>query len=206
MPLAEVGKVFQQQVPQVELVYNFASSGSLQRQIEQGAPVDVFISAAPRHMDALAAKGLLLADSRQDLLTNQVVLVTQADGQANGEAIFEFEALTDDRVQTITIGDPDSVPAGQYAKQVLDSLGLYDSLQGANKLVFAKDVRQVLTYVETGNVEAGLVYATDAALSPQVKVVAMAPVGSHQPIVYPVAALHHQFPAGNSSTVYCLFG
>lgn len=178
-----IGEKYTQQTPNVKLVYNFGSSGSLQQQIEQGAPVDIFISASPKQMNALRDKNLLLADTEKPLLKNQVVLITPK--QKTG--ISDFKQLTSDRVGKIAIGDPESVPAGQYAKEVLTTLELYESLK--NKLVFAKNVRQVLTYVETGNVDAGIVYVTDAKLSDKVKVIATASDKTHSPIIYPVTVL-----------------
>ena len=179
--IQEIGKLYNQQKPNVQLIYNFGSSGSLRHQIEQGAPVDVFISAAEQHMDALENKNLLLNNTRQNLLKNEVVLISAQ----NNDKIAGFPQLKSDLVSKIAIGAPDSVPAGKYAKEVLDSLKLYKSLEP--KFVFAKDVRQVLVYVETGNVEAGIVYRTDAQISNQVKVLATAPIDSHSPIIYPVA-------------------
>ncbi|WP_287296129.1 molybdate ABC transporter substrate-binding protein [Moorena sp. SIO2C4] len=192
--------LYTKETPDVTIIYNFASSGSLQQQIEQGAPVDVFISAAPKQMNALESKGLLLErcsavlgetpmsdcikkGTRQSLITNQVVLVTPKD--ENG--ISNFKDLRSDNISKIAMGDPESVPAGQYAKEVLNTLNLFEQLKP--KLVFGKDVRQVLSYVETGNVDAGLVYATDAKLSNQVKIVATAPPESYSRIIYPVAVL-----------------
>ncbi len=179
--LQEIGKLYNQQKPHVQLTYNFGSSGSLQHQIEQGAPVDIFISADEQHVDALENKNLLLNNTRQNLLKNEVVLITAQ----NNNKITGFPQLKNDFVSKIAIGAPDSVPAGKYAKEVLESLKLYKSLE--TKLVFTKDVRQVLAYVETGNVEAGIVYATDAQISKRVKVIATAPTNSHSPIIYPIA-------------------
>jgi molybdate transport system substrate-binding protein len=178
-----IAPLYTQEQANVIITYNFGSSGSLQQQIEQGAPVDVFLSAAPKQMNALQEKDLLLTDTRKDLLKNSIVLVTPKDKSD----ISNFEGLTTDKVSKIAIGDPKSVPAGQYGKEVLTSLNLYKPIQ--SKLVFAKDVRQVLSYVETGNVEAGLVYATDANVSDNIKIVATAPETSHSPIIYPVAVL-----------------
>ena len=179
--LQEIGKLYNQQKPNIQLIYNFGSSGSLRHQIEQGAPVDLFISAAEQHMDALENKNLLLNNTRQNLLKNEVVLITAQDNNK----IDGFSELKSDFVSKIAIGAPDSVPAGKYAKEVLESLKLYKSLE--TKFVFTKDVRQVLAYVETGNVEAGIVYRTDAQISERVKVIATAPIDSHSPIIYPVA-------------------
>ncbi|MEW6492374.1 MAG: molybdate ABC transporter substrate-binding protein [Cyanobacteriota bacterium] len=177
--------LYKEQHANTKITYNFGSSGMLQQQIEQGAPVDVFVSAADKQMNALQEKNLLLEGTRKDLLKNQVVLVTPKNAKAAN--ISDFKELTSSKVNRFSIGDPESVPAGQYSKQVLTSLKLYDQLKA--KTVFAKDVRQVLSYVETGNVDAGIVYATDAKISDQVKIVATAPEDTHKPIIYPVAVL-----------------
>ena len=177
----EIEGLYQQQKPEVDITYNFASSGSLQQQIQQGAPVDVFVSAANKQMDALQAKQLLLEGTRRNLLQNQVVLIVPADNSS----IDDFEDLT--KAKKLSIGEPDIVPAGKYAKETLTSLKLYNKVKP--KTILAKNVRQVLTYVETGNVDAGLVYATDAQQSEKVKVVAIAPEKSHSPVIYPVAVI-----------------
>ncbi|WP_413167082.1 molybdate ABC transporter substrate-binding protein [Capilliphycus salinus ALCB114379] len=175
--------IYEQENPQVKLTYNLASSGSLQQQIEQGAPVDVFISAAPKQMNALEEKQLLLSGTRQDLLKNDMVLIVP-----KGEnTVKTFEDLTTEQVEKIAVGEPESVPAGKYAQEVLTSLNLLETLQP--KEVYAKDVRQVLTYVESGNVDAGIVYSSDAKISDQVEIVATAPAESHSPIIYPVAVI-----------------
>ena len=181
--------LYEQQFPEIHIIYNFGSSGSLQHQIEQGAPVDVFISAAPKQMDALEEKSLLLDKTWKNLLKNQIVLITP---RANNK-VANFQDLTENGVQKIALGHPESVPAGEYAKEVLENLKLYNEL--ISKLVFAKNVRQVLFYVETGNVEGGFVYATDAKISDKVKIVATAPENSHSPIIYPVAVIKSsQYP------------
>ena len=179
--IQEIGKLYNQQQPNIQLIYNFGSSGSLRHQIEQGAPVDIFISADELHMEALENNNLLLDNTRQNLLQNKVVLITHQ----NNNKIDRFGQLKSDFISKIAIGATDSVPAGKYAKEVLESLKLYKPLE--EKFVFAKDVRQVLAYVETGNVEAGIVYATDAQISKRVKVIATASIDSHSPIIYPIA-------------------
>ncbi|MEQ8202117.1 MAG: molybdate ABC transporter substrate-binding protein, partial [Syntrophomonadaceae bacterium] len=168
--------------PNVTITYNLAASGTLQQQIEQGAPADMFISAGKSQMDALEQKGLIVASSRKNVVGNELVLVAGKDSKLSG-----FEGLSDPAVKKIAIGTPESVPAGQYAKDTLTTMGLWDKL--TSKLVQAKDVRAVLNYVETGNVDAGLVYRTDAATSTTVKIVAAAPAGSSKPIVYPMAII-----------------
>lgn len=168
--------------PEVKITYSFASSGTLQKQIEEGAPADLFISAGKSQMDALAEKDLIVAETRRDLLSNDLVLITQEDNTLAG-----FDELTGSGVEQMSIGTPETVPAGKYAKEALENLGLWDKIQ--SKLVPAKDVRQVLTYVETGNVDAGLVYGSDAIMGQGIKVVAVAPADSHAPIVYPMAVI-----------------
>lgn len=164
--------------------YNFGASGALQQQIEQGAPADLFLSAANKQMQALADQGLILAETRRVLLTNQLVLVVPADSTLN---LTGFRELAQNNVQKIAVGEPGSVPAGQYAEQVLRSLEIFDPVKP--KLVYANSVRGVLSAVESGNVDAGIVYATDAKLSAQVRQVAIAAARLHDPILYPVAVL-----------------
>ncbi len=183
VPLQQLAHEYEASHPAVTVSLNFGGSGMLAQQIEQGAPADVFFSAAPQPVDSLAAKGLLLPGTRRDLLRNTIVLVIpESDTSPNS-----FAALAAPTVKLLALGDPATVPAGSYGRATLQSLGLWDSVQ--TKLVLAKDVRQVLTYVETGNADAGIVYATDAAQSGKVKVAAIAPAGSHAPVVYPAAVL-----------------
>ncbi|MDD3269589.1 MAG: molybdate ABC transporter substrate-binding protein [Syntrophomonadaceae bacterium] len=179
--MKEIEKQYESEYPNVQLTLNLASSGSLQQQIEQGAPADVFFSAATKQMKALQDKNLIINDSNKNLLKNGIVLVVpKASDKIKG-----FDDLKNAKV--IAIGEPESVPAGQYAKDVLTSIKMWDSLK--DKMVFAKNVRQVLAYVETGDAEAGVVYATDAKISDKVKVVAVAEEWTHTPVVYPVAVV-----------------
>jgi molybdate transport system substrate-binding protein len=173
---------FEAEHPGVAINYNFGSSGALQQQIEQGAPVDVFISAGVTQMDALESKDLLLADTRIDLLSNRLVLISPRNSTLG---IADFTDLTQATVEQISVGEFRSVPAGQYAEQVLTNLDILAALQP--KLIFANNVRGVLAAVESGNVDAGIVYATDAAISDQVTVVATADEDLHSPILYPLA-------------------
>lgn len=182
--LEDIKPIYEGKKSDTTITLNLGSSGSLRQQIEQGAPVDLFISAATNHMDALQEKGLLLNETRRDLLRNRVVLIVPKNNPAS---VTSFADLTKDTVKKISIGEPESVPAGKYAKEVLTSVGSYEALK--SKIVFAKDVRQVLNYVATGNVDAGIVYTTDAKISDEVKVIATAPETSHSPIVYPIAVI-----------------
>ncbi|ABZ84120.1 molybdate abc transporter, molybdate-binding protein [Heliomicrobium modesticaldum Ice1] len=180
--LMEISDLYAKEKTGVAITYNFGPSGSLQQQIERGAPADIFISAAPTQMDDLQAKNLIDRTTRKNLLKNKVVLVAPKDS-----SITAFSDLAGDKVKKLAIGEPQSMPAGRYAQEVLTTLALADAVK--DKVVFAKDVRQVLTYVETGNTEAGIVYETDAKTSDKVKIVTQAPEGSHSPVLYPGAVL-----------------
>jgi molybdate transport system substrate-binding protein len=180
--LGEIETAYFSGHPKVDFRNNFGSSGTLAREIEQGAPVDVFLSAAAKPMDDLDSKGLIKAGTRQNILHNSLVLIAPLDSKLQGP-----EGLADRSIRMIAVGDPASVPAGQYAQQTLHALHLSDQVKG--KLVLGKDVRQVLTFVETGNADAGFVYATDAKISGRVRVIATVPESAHEPIVYPVAVV-----------------
>ncbi len=180
--MGEVEAEYQHEHGEVVFRNNFGSSGTLAQEIAEGAPVDAFLSAGTRPVDQLDAKGLLQPGSRVNLLRNTLVLIAPRDSDLQG-----FDQLSGNKVRLLALGDPASVPAGQYGKQTLESLHLYDELK--SKFVLGKDVRQVLAYVETGNADAGLVYATDARISNEVRVVAIAPEQSHDPIVYPMTEI-----------------
>jgi molybdate transport system substrate-binding protein len=180
--MAEVEASYKQLHPGVDFRDNFGSSGTQEMQIEQGAPVDVFLSAAAKPMETLESRGLIIAGTRRALLRGSLVLIAPRDSPLTG-----FEGLQDPSIRTIALDDPASVPAGQYGRQTLASLHMLDKLN--TKLVMAKDVRQVLAYVESCNADAGLVYATDALTSSKVRVVATAPESAHDAIVYPVAVV-----------------
>lgn len=181
---AEIIDAYKTIAPNVKLTFTYGASGALQTQIEEGAPVDIFMSAAQKQMDALAEESLLLDESRTNLLENKVVLIVPKDSALG---VTSFEDLAKDDVKTVAIGDPASVPAGQYAEEVLTSLNIRDKV--FDKANLGTDVRQVLTWVENGEVDAGIVYATDAATTENVTVVCEAPADSVKKIVYPVAIL-----------------
>jgi molybdate transport system substrate-binding protein len=181
--LEEIKPLYQQSKPNVNINYNFGSSGALQQQIEQGAPADIFISAAKKQVDALEQKGLLVPGTRNIIAKNRLVLVVPK----NVVGITSFYSLKDAKVKKIAIGEPRSVPAGQYAQQVLEKLKIWSEIK--SKLVFANNVRQVLASVESGNADAGLVYITDAKISDKVKVVVTADEKYHSPIIYPLAVV-----------------
>ncbi len=181
--LHAIKKVYAQKEPNVNILFNLGSSGMLQQQIEEGAPVDLFISAGKSQMDALASKGLIVPESRTDLLGNELVLIVtkEKSGKINGFSDLARNA------GSFTMGRPDTVPAGKYAKEALVNMKLWNILE--KRIVFANNVRQVLTYVDSGNVDAGMVYRTDAPLAKSAVLVASAPRGSYSPVVYPMAAI-----------------
>lgn len=181
--LQEIQLLYPQNKQNINLTYNFGASGALQQQIENGAPADVFISAGKKQIDALQEKGLILPDTRRNLLTNRLVLIVPI----NSLEVSNFRQLTNAKVKRIAVGEPRSVPAGQYAEQVFINLGILQQIKP--KFVLGNNVRQVLAAVESGNVDAGVVYTTDARTSQQVKQVATAAENLHSPIVYPVAVL-----------------
>ena len=178
----EIGANYEKQHPDVKLMYNFGSSGALQSQIEQGAPADVFISAAQKQMNALEEENLIDKATRKDLLENKVVLIVPKNSTL---VLDDFAAAATDKVSKIALGEPKSVPVGQYSEEIFTNLNVWADIKA--KAVYASDVRQVLSWVETDEVDCGVVYATDAAISDKVKVLLEAPAGTHKPVVYPAA-------------------
>jgi len=179
----EIGKIFEEKRPRTKIRLNFGASGGLARQIEGGAPVDVFASAAQKDMDELDQKGLITSGTRINFAGNSMVLVKSGMCRIRVES---FEDLRKAEVKKIVIGNPKSVPAGRYAEEVLKCLDLWEVVK--EKLVFAEHVRQVLDYVARNEVDAAMVYSTDAMIRPkEVRIVMKAPDKSHQPIVYPIA-------------------
>ncbi|MGF9966226.1 molybdate ABC transporter substrate-binding protein [Bacillus rhizoplanae] len=180
--LKDIQTQYEKKEPNVKLSFNFGSSGALQQQIEQGAPADLFFSAAEDKFQTLVSKGIIDQKEGKNLLGNELVLIVPKDSN-----IKDFQALKEDQVTKIALGTPESVPAGKYAKEALTHLNLWNDLQ--NKIVYTKDVRQVLTYVETGSVNAGIVYKTDALISKKVNIANTAPTNSHEPIHYPLGII-----------------
>lgn len=187
----EIGRLYESR-NRIKVRFNFGASGVLQKQIESAAPVDVFASAGARQMDELAARGLIDQASRKDFVRNVLVLVVPADSSAG---INSFSDLSNPQISKIAAGNPKTVPAGQYTEQALTGMNLLPQLQP--KLVLAEDVRQVLDYVVRGEVQAGVVYASDAlSAGDKVKVAARAPEDSHDPIWYPIAVVQESRQRG----------
>ncbi len=180
--LDKIAVLYEKQHPDIDLVFNYGASGTLQKQIEQGAPADLFFSAGDKQMNALVDAGLI-ADHKM-LLKNQLVLVVPSDSKTK---ITTITQLTDKSFKKVAVGQPESVPAGQYAQQSLTTKKVWDTLQ--SKLIFAKDVRAVLSYVETGNADAGFVYKTDALTSKKVKIALTISPYAHKAINYPAGVV-----------------
>jgi molybdate transport system substrate-binding protein len=172
--------MYQEKDKTVRLVFSFASSGTIEQQIRQGAPIDLFISASDLQMQSLAEDKLIIEDSKVDLVRNQVVLITPVDSK------LELSGFKDvPEASAIAIGDPESVPAGKYACEVFEYYNIWNDINAI--VTYAKDVTEVLAWVSSGNVDAGVVYATDAVTSKAVTVAAVAPEESHSKVVYPAA-------------------
>ena len=180
----ELIPMFEEQYPGVTVEGTYDSSGKLQTQIEEGLEADVFMSAATKQMKALDEEGMIASDSIVNLLENKIVLIVPAGSDSK---IDSFEKIGD--AASIALGDPESVPAGQYAKEALTNLNVWDSIQ--DKVSFGTNVTEVLNQVAAASADAGIVYATDAASkADQVTVVAEAPEGSlEKKVIYPVAVV-----------------
>lgn len=178
----ELGRMYEAKTQGVKVRGNFAGSGALLQQIAQGAPADVFVSADQETMDKAQKGGLILSGSRMDFAGNGLVLITPV----NAVQVGGLADLKSSRVQRIGMGNPNSVPAGRYAKAVLEKQRLWETL--APKCVMGISVKQALEYVMRGEVEAGFVFASDAvAAKDRVRVAAEIPTVT--PIVYPVAVV-----------------
>ena len=175
----ELIPMFQEKYPDIKVQATYDSSGKLQTQIEEGAEVDVFMSAAMKQMNALDEKGLIAADSIVKLLENKIVLIVP---EGNDNDISSFEEIL--KADKIAVGDPASVPAGQYAKEAFENLKIWDKV--SEKASLGTKVTEVLSWVAEGSADAGVVYSTDAASNDKVIVVAEAPEGSVSKVIYPV--------------------
>jgi len=175
----ELIPMFETKYPNIKVDATYDSSGKLQTQIEEGADVDVFMSAAMKQMNALDEKELMVTDSIVKLLENKIVLIVPKDSDKN---ITSFEDIL--KADTIAVGDPESVPAGQYAKETFENLKIWDQVTIKSSL--GTNVTEVLNWVAEGSADAGVVYATDAASNENIQVVAEAPEGSVSKVIYPV--------------------
>ena len=198
--LQEIAAAYEKQSGD-KIVFNFAASGTLARQIEEGAPADIFFSADEAKADALEKKGLLVKETRKSLLGNSLVIVTPPDSAA----IQSPADLTNAAVKRVALGDPRIVPAGTYAKAYLEKSGLWAGVEP--KVVPCENVRAVLAAVESGNVDAGVVYKTDAAISKKVKVAFEVPAADGPKISYPAALVANApHPDAAKKFLGCLTG
>ncbi len=181
--MAQIAESYKEVAPDVGITFVFDSSGTLQSQIEAGATADVFVSAAQRQMDALEAGSLIKRESRMDLLKNRIALIVPA---ASELTLTSFEDVAGDQVRMVAIGD-ESTPFGQYTREIYEQLGIWDAIMAKANL--GVTVRAVLSWVESGDVDCGIVYATDATTTDGVRVIAQAPEGSHTPVIYPAAVV-----------------
>lgn len=180
----ELIPIFQEENPEILVEGTYDSSGKLQTQIEEGLEADVFMSAAAKQMDALEKEGFIASDTVTDLLENKIVLIVPSGNKGC------FQDFTDiERAETIALGDPESVPAGQYAKEALENLGVWEKIQ--DKTSFGTNVTEVLNQVAEASADAGIVYATDGtSMADKVEIVAEAPEGSlSKKVIYPAAVL-----------------
>jgi molybdate transport system substrate-binding protein len=192
--LNKIASLYKKAAPDVEIVYNFDSSGTLKTQIQEGAECDIFISAGQKQMNELDIKAgpeankdkldFVLDGTRFNIVSNRVVLITPKGH--NSKKIAGFSDVT--KASLIALGNSD-VPVGQYSEQIFKKLGLWDKLNADKKISFASNVKEVLSQVASGAVDCGVVYSTDAAASDGVEIAADAPADSHAPIVYPAAIL-----------------
>lgn len=181
--LTEISEAYEHEHEHVDFVFSFDSSGTLKTQIEEGAPADIFISAATKQMDELSDGGFMKKDSIVKLLENKVVLIQPQDAKTE---LTSFEDVATEKVSMVAIGNSD-VPVGQYTEQIYKNLGLWEKIE--KKANLATNVRQVLDWVATKNVDCGIVYATDAMIEKDVQVVCEAPDGACDKVVYPAGII-----------------
>lgn len=176
----EIIRTFSVIHPEAELRPNFASSGSLAKQIEQGAPADIYVSANPRWMKYLVKKNLIAPETDRIFAYNSLVFIS--DKEPGNLSLTELDEL-----ERIALGSPRSVPAGRYARQAMENAGVYSKLKKKRKLVMAKDVRQALLYADRGEVDGAFVYKTDVLLATNAKILFTVPDDLHEPVSYALA-------------------
>ena len=182
--LQDVVNAFEEAHPYIDITVNYGGSGTLSQQIQQGAPVDVFLSADQKRMDLLEDQGLILSETRTDFTKNRMVLIGEKDSTLE---VNSLETLSFLELNNIAIGNPDSVPAGIYAKEALMASNVWEDI--SEQFIFAKDVRQALAYVESGNADIGFVYYTDAMKSEETEILLEIDASLHEPISYPAAVM-----------------
>ncbi|MHA6253457.1 molybdate ABC transporter substrate-binding protein [Oceanobacillus sp. CAU 1775] len=176
--LHDVAESFNKEFPNIQINFNFGASGALKQQILRGAPVDLFFSVAKNHFEQVVEAGFIVEEQVTDLLANELVLIVPK----GSTLVTSFDELP--RAKRIAIGNPESVPAGEYSMELFQTLEIEGKIK--ESLIYTEDVRTVLTYVETKNVDAGIVYRTDAIMSEEVDIVEVAPTHAHERVVYSV--------------------
>lgn len=179
--LLEIKEIYEKETG-ISITFNFGGTGSLAQQIEQGAPVHVFMSANEKWLERLSTAGHIDLKTRIPIASNELVLITN---ERSPLTYTSFEQIDHTDFQTMAIGNPDTVPVGQYTKEIFMQLYMWEKIE--DTLVFAKDVRQVLTYVETNNADIGVVYKSDALTSTSINILAHADQSMHEPIMYSAA-------------------
>jgi molybdate transport system substrate-binding protein len=185
--IKEINNLYLKDAANLSIMTNFDGSGTLQKQIENGAPADIFISASASYMDSLQKDQLILDDTRKNILGNKIVMIVPDNSALE---LTGFMDLVKGSVQKIAIGDPGSVPAGKYAQQIFDKFAITEKI--TQKLIFCSNVRQVLAYVESGNVDAGIVFFSDTkndGSAGKIRIAAEGPDDLNSGIVYPIAVI-----------------
>ncbi|MFZ2198353.1 MAG: molybdate ABC transporter substrate-binding protein [Thermodesulfovibrionales bacterium] len=182
-PFEEMGRSFEAKTG-TKVSFNFGASGILQRQIEGGAPSDIFASASPKEMDSLESGGFLVKGTRSNFAGNGIVLIVPSQSLLK---IRSFEDLRKKEIRRIAIGNPATAPAGKYAEEVLKSSGLWETIK--DRIVLCENVRQVMDYTARNEVDAGIVFRTDVSNSKDVEIISEASGQSHKPVLYVVAAI-----------------
>lgn len=191
--MTDIKSEYEKTYPSDKIIFNFGGSGALQKQIENGAPVDIFISAATKQMNELVNKNLILPNSNFILLENSIVLIKPKNSKLK---VSSFNDLIKPEVKKIAIGEISSVPVGQYSMEIFNNLKINEKV--SNKLIYGKDVLSVLSWVESDNVDLGIVYKTDAISSTRVIIIANAPANSHKPVEYPIGIVKDSKNIGKS--------
>ncbi len=176
----EIEGLYESRNSDTDLLFSYGGSGALQTQIEEGSPADVFFSAAKKQMNALIDEELVDKDTVNELLENKIVLIVP---EKNPAGVKGFDDVISDSVSVIALGEPSSVPVGQYSEEIFDHLGILDAV--SRKASYASDVKQVLSWVEAGNADCGVVYSTDANCGEGIAVICEAPENSHSRVIYP---------------------
>lgn len=195
----EIIAAYEQSHPNVKVIANYDASGTLAEQINNGAPADIFISANQAKMDDVEKAGHVKDKTRVNYLANDLVLIVPAGSDSH---ITSLQDCATDAVKALAVGEPKAVPAGKYAQQAIEAAGLTEALQ--SKLILGKDVTQTLTYVQTKDAQAGIVYKTDALKSDEMKaaVTIVATLQGHDPVIYPIAMIKQENQSAEAQDFY----